>query len=492
MGADVLRRMADGDGDAPPAPPAAIKLPDGTEMAPLADGEYDVIVLGTGLKECIISGILSVDGKKVLHMDRNDYYGGDSASVNLQQLFEKFKAPVNEALGSSRDFNIDLAPKFIMANGKLVKMLIMTNVNRYLEFKQVDGSYVLKDDKINKVPATDTEAVSTPLVGFFEKRRLRNYILYVQEYDAADAKTHKGYDLTRMTCSELFAKFGLEKGTIDFIGHALALYDSDAYLSQPAAGLVERCKLYGESLARYGKSPYLYPLYGLGELPQAFARLAAVYGGTYMLHKPINRIVYNSAGEAAGIVSVNEEGKEAFASCKMIIGDPSYFPEKCVVTEKVVRLIAILSHPISPGGEASCQIILPQAQIQRENDIYVFCVSSSHCVAAEGKYIAFVSMITKRKDVTLEDGSVNAAVAQAELKPGLKWLGKVDAFFIECYDIKVPKEDGNRDKCYISRSYDATSHFEGTSDDVMDVYSRVYGKPLDLSKTMVDLAAQDE
>ena len=70
-------------------------------------------------------------------MDRNDYYGGDSASVNLQQLFEKFKAPVNAALGNSRDFNIDLAPKFIMANGKLVKMLIMTNVNRYLEFKQV-------------------------------------------------------------------------------------------------------------------------------------------------------------------------------------------------------------------------------------------------------------------------------------------------------------------------------------------------------------------
>ena len=26
---------------------------------------YDVIVLGTGLKECIISGLLSVQGKKV-------------------------------------------------------------------------------------------------------------------------------------------------------------------------------------------------------------------------------------------------------------------------------------------------------------------------------------------------------------------------------------------------------------------------------------------
>ena len=29
------------------------------------DESYDAIVLGTGLKECIISGLLSVDGLKV-------------------------------------------------------------------------------------------------------------------------------------------------------------------------------------------------------------------------------------------------------------------------------------------------------------------------------------------------------------------------------------------------------------------------------------------
>jgi Rab GDP dissociation inhibitor len=42
------------------------------EIAP----EYDVIVLGTGLTECVLSGVLSVKGKKVLHIDRNDHYGG--------------------------------------------------------------------------------------------------------------------------------------------------------------------------------------------------------------------------------------------------------------------------------------------------------------------------------------------------------------------------------------------------------------------------------
>ena len=36
------------------------------------DEEYDVIVLGTGLKECILSGLLSVDGLKVsLTTDRS-------------------------------------------------------------------------------------------------------------------------------------------------------------------------------------------------------------------------------------------------------------------------------------------------------------------------------------------------------------------------------------------------------------------------------------
>ena len=33
---------------------------------------------------------------------------------------------------------------------------------------------------------------------------------------------------------------------------------------------------------RYGKSPYIYPLYGLGGLPEGFSRLCAINGGTYV------------------------------------------------------------------------------------------------------------------------------------------------------------------------------------------------------------------
>ena len=46
--------------------PTAAKVSwSGTEYLPLADGKYDVIILGTGLKESILSGLLSSKGMKV-------------------------------------------------------------------------------------------------------------------------------------------------------------------------------------------------------------------------------------------------------------------------------------------------------------------------------------------------------------------------------------------------------------------------------------------
>lgn len=98
---------------------------------------------------------MSVAGKKVLHMDRNDYYGGESASLTpLKRVFEHFKVDrePSESLGRGRDWSVDLIPKFLMANGSLVKLLVHTDVTRYLDFKSVEGSYVWKSGgKVHKV-----------------------------------------------------------------------------------------------------------------------------------------------------------------------------------------------------------------------------------------------------------------------------------------------------------------------------------------------------
>jgi len=429
--------------------------------------EYDVIVMGTGLKECILSGLLSVDGKKVLHLDRNNYYGADCASLNLEQLYTKLRGEgqkPNQVLGASREYNVDLVPKFIMANGLLVQMLLHTDVTRYLEFKAVEGSYVYRrGGKIYKVPATDTEALTSSLIGLLDKNRARKFFGYVHEYDEKDPKTHEGFDAHKQTTRELLKKFSLDNSSdlVDVVGHAFALYPNDEYLSQPAIEAIKRMQLYADSLLRFGKSPYIYPLYGLGELPQGFARLSAIYGGTYMLNKPVEEIVY----EDGVVVGVKSEGE--VAKCKCVIGDPSYFPDKVKKTGSVIRAISILDHPIpNTNNNESCQIIIPQNQVGRKNDIYVGLISFAHNVAAKGKYIAIVST------------TVETADPKAELKVALDLLGPILETFYNVVDTYEPLADGRKDKVFITSSYDATSHFETTVQDVLDVYRRVTGNDL--------------
>jgi Rab GDP dissociation inhibitor len=171
---------------------------------------------------------------------------------------------------------------------------------------------------------------------------------------------------------DVYDKFGLEQTTRDFVGHAMALYPNDAYLNATGAApeAIEHIRLYGNSVARYGKSPYIYPLYGLGELPQGFARLSAIYGGTYMLKTTVDEVVYED-GKAVGIKATMggvEPEMKFETKAKMILGDPSYFPDKVKVVGHVLRAICILKHPLANTSDAdSCQLIIPQSQVGRKN-----------------------------------------------------------------------------------------------------------------------------
>jgi len=432
------------------------------------DQEYDVIVLGTGLKECIMSGLLSSSGQKVLHMDRNSYYGGESASLNLEQLYKRFRgdqAPP-ATLGRPRDYCVDLCPKFLMACGDLVKVLLHTRVTRYLEFKSINGSYVEQSGKPHKVPSTPSEALSSSLMGIFQKRRFRNFITYVHNYNQDDLKTHEGLDLDKKTSQEVFSHFKLDTHTQTFTGHAIALYLDDSYLKKPARELVERCKLYAYSVSRYGNSPYIYPLWGLGGLPEGFSRLAAIHGGVYMLNKPVDKILYDSEGKVTGVESQGET-----ARCKKLLADPSYFigTDKIKKTGQVARCICIMSHPIPNTNGESAQIILPASEHKRNSDIYISMVSYHHKVAANGKYIAVLSTEVESKE------------ARKELEPAFKLIGKVDEEFFWVADYYEPTSDGSKDNVFISTSFDATSHFESATVETLRMWERVTGKKLDMT-----------
>lgn len=123
-------------------------------------------------------------------------------------------------------------------------------------------------------------------MGFFEKRKFRNFLIFLQSYNKSDPSTWRnGKNLDQMTMRQLFDDFGLDTYTQTFTGHAMALQTDDDYLNMKASYACECIQLYVYSLERYGKSPYIYPIYGLGGLPEGFSRLCAIHGGTFMLNK---------------------------------------------------------------------------------------------------------------------------------------------------------------------------------------------------------------
>jgi len=309
----------------------------------------------------------------------------------------------------------------------------------------------------------------------FEKRRFKNFLVFVQDFDEKDPKTWKDLDPSVTPMQDLYTKFGLDPNTCDFVGHALALHRDDTYLTKSYTETVKRIKLYSDSLARYGKSPYLYPLYGLGELPQGFARLSAIYGGTYMLDKPIDEIVFDDSGKAVGVRSGNETAK-----CKQVYCDPSYCPSHVRKSGQVVRCICLMDHPLPNTKDAlSSQIIIPQKQVGRKSDIYVTMVSYTHQVASKGWFIAMVST------------TVETANPEAEIQPGLALLGPIKQKFIQISDVFEPSEDGTKSQLFISKSYDATSHFETTCLDVLDIFRRGTGEDFDFSKVKHTLEDQE-
>lgn len=308
-------------------------------------------------------------------------------------------------------------------------------MTRYLEFKSVDGSYTVKDKKVIKVPANEKEAITTSLLGFFEKRNFKNYLTYCNT-----ATTYEG------TTYELLKPYNLDRTKENIIGYSICLYTDENWRNYSANDTLQKTKLYINSLKQYGKSPYLYPTYGLGDLPQSFARLSAIHGGTYML---------NVSNDDITSLIKNHRGP--------IIGDPSYFPQYVTKVGEVIRCINIINHPLNSSN--ACQIIIPHTEVNRKNNIYISCLSDEHQVAPKGYYVVIVS--TK----------IETDNPKKELTFALDLLGDIIHQFWNIESIYIPTYNNNdvngNVNVYITASYDESSHFESVTQDVMRIHNQI-------------------
>jgi RAB protein geranylgeranyltransferase component A len=113
---------------------------------------------------------------------------------------------------------------------------------------------------------------------------------------------------------ELMKRQKLTDNLIHYILHSMCMGNGETTFEEG----IEMIRTYLTSIGRYGNTPFLFPMYGCGELPQCFCRLCAVFGGIYCLGRPINDIKVIESNETE-IVSM-KFGDQNITAKKLVRG----------------------------------------------------------------------------------------------------------------------------------------------------------------------------
>lgn len=164
----------------------------------LESDSYDVVVIGTGIAESIAAAALAKAGKTVLHLDPNEYYGGEQASLTLDELVEwsttrveSSSAAVSYTHASTsvvtptlqndrRRYALSLFPAILPSRGPLIDVLISSDVSKYVSFKLLDSVNIWDEDcaGARKVPGSKEEIFKDKSVSLMDKRKLMKFFMF--------------------------------------------------------------------------------------------------------------------------------------------------------------------------------------------------------------------------------------------------------------------------------------------------------------------------
>jgi hypothetical protein len=262
------------------------------------------------LSECIVAACLAKSGRKVLHVDSRDFYGEEDGSLCPTPL-EGLCGNTNQlnALGvdsmhvsfpgesvADRHYSIDISiPKVLFGRSSCVDHLINHDVSKYLSFASVKELRVLTKSGVTfTVPTSRNNIFKDKSLKLPEKRALMSLFKTSAttsstaiESSASFGMDHASFipNVESITAVELLeTHFQLTRPElISAIIHGCCLYLEPAR-TMTASILLNRLSQFVSSLAQYEAGcPFLVPMYGNSDIPQAFARTAAVAGSLYIL-----------------------------------------------------------------------------------------------------------------------------------------------------------------------------------------------------------------
>uniref|UniRef100_A0A8C9MHG1 RAE1/2 domain-containing protein n=1 Tax=Serinus canaria TaxID=9135 RepID=A0A8C9MHG1_SERCA len=247
---------------------------------------------------------------------------------------EPKKITYSQIVREGRRFNIDLVSKLLYSRGLLIDLLIKSNVSRYAEFKNATRVLAFREGRVEQVPCSRADVFNSRQLTMVEKRMLMKFLTFCLDYEQ-HPEEYQAYE------SSTFAQFlqtrKLTPSLQHFILHSIAMVSETE--SSTLQGL-QATKKFLQCLGRYGNTPFLFPLYGQGEIPQCFCRLCAVFGGIYCLRHAVCCLVLDRASGRCKAI-VDHFGQRI--SANYFIVEDSYLSES-TCTNVCYRMV-VVAHP---------------------------------------------------------------------------------------------------------------------------------------------------
>ncbi|KAA6392782.1 MAG: hypothetical protein EZS28_011693 [Streblomastix strix] len=288
---------------------------------------FDIVVVGTGFVESLIASACARSGLSVLHIDENNYFGSNWATLSLNKMEEwaDQNTQNNEMYGykcfkiirNTKDtkyetmaikgnrFSLDLTPRLIYSDSPFMDFIFQSSLQKSIELARVEGSCLLVQQSRHhteflEIPQSKDEIIHSPL-SLSEKHDLLKIVNKVSLWDNSDLNAEFIDNLGNKPFSDFLKNKGLSDSLASsFLSFCMAgLQSSHSTSSFQALRLI---KQYIQSLTVfppqrgpggvfYPPTAYVIPFFGMGEIAQSLVRIAAVWGGITIMGCKINKII---------------------------------------------------------------------------------------------------------------------------------------------------------------------------------------------------------
>ncbi|KAL4805808.1 hypothetical protein BDV18DRAFT_13358 [Aspergillus unguis] len=434
-------------------------------MESLEETQWDVTISGTGIAQSLLALALSRSGKKVLHVDKNPYYGGPEAALSLQEA-EEWASEVNketahlpfenaivssslDGLGPSpsRGYTLSLSPQLIYSRSQLLPTLVSSKVYRQLEFQAVGSWWIHEptvgsDQNLYRVPSSREDIFADDFISMKSKRTLMRFLRHLgqsqasQESPGEEESTREEEELAKPLPEYLSSKFQVPP---ELYNPLLSLSLSQA----PAQGTtakyaVPRIQRHLTSIGVFGPGfgSVLVKWGGGSEISQVGCRALAVGGGVYVLNsgiKSLNQDTQSTADEPR--VNLHLLSGETITT-KYVVGSDWDFPPSPVAGDydKVARSITIVSSaldrlfPVTAEGgpvPAGAVVVFPASSLGLTDEsppVYISVHSSETAECPTGQSVLYGSIsIPGEQGQSLIDSAIEKLL-QSSADPGAKSL----------------------------------------------------------------------